>query len=458
MSVPGAAAGREGARAAFFLAVAGAVLGGFWPVMVWWWRRTGDDSDEPLGVLALVAALGWMVAGRARLEFGAAGLLAAAVCMVGVRLLAEAMALPMLVLGLACVVALVLALRLWRLPGVTVLLSLALPWVATLQFMAGYPLRVAVALAAEKGLRLAGVAVTREGTDLWHQGVAVGVDAPCSGIRMLWFTLFAAGFLAAQFRLRWLPTLALLAAAGGLALVANAVRATVLFFPEAGLVQWPHWTHEGTGLLLFLPCLVLLMLLARRWEENRRMGVISPGERATVPGRALAVLGVTCLAVAVSWLGQEREAKAETADSVAPVAWPETFRGMVLEPLPLSVREEHFEAGFPGALARFRCGEGEVILRRVDRATRMLHPAQDCFQAAGFEMQRVSGEAVPGDGLWQVWRAQRGEEPPLVVCEQIRSRTGELFTDVSAWYWSALRHPEDGPWLAVTWVRRAEEP
>jgi hypothetical protein len=92
---------------------------------------------------------------------------------------------------------------LWVLPGVVMLLSLALPWVATLQFVAGYPLRVVVAMGAEKVLRLMGVLVTREGTDLWYEGVAVGVDAPCSGIRMLWFLLFAAAFLAARFGLRW---------------------------------------------------------------------------------------------------------------------------------------------------------------------------------------------------------------------------------------------------------------
>jgi hypothetical protein len=135
------------------------------------------------------------------------------------------------------------------------------------------------------------------------------------------------------------------------------------------------------------------------------------------------------------------------------VVWPESFRGMPLEPMPLSVREEHFAAGFPGALGRFQCGEGEVIFRRVDRATRMLHSAEDCFKAAGFEMKRQSGQAEAGDGLWQVWKARRGEERELVVCEQIRSASGDLFTDVSAWYWRALRHPEEGPWTAVTWVR-----
>lgn len=421
----------------------------FWTVLDWWWRRVGDDSDEPLGVLALACAVWFVWQERKRLGVTAWALVLGAVLAVCVRLVAGEM--PMLLVGVGFVIVLTVALRLWRLPGVVMLLSLALPWVATLQFVAGYPMRLVVAVAAEKVLRVFGVLVTREGTDLWYEGVAVGVDAPCSGIRMLWFLLFGGAFLAARFGLGWGRTVVLMMVAGGLALLANGVRATVLFFPESGLVHWPHWTHEGTGILLFLPCLALLMWLSRRWEGRLKRELVA-GE---VARGGMVVFGLVCVAVGVSWTvpGVEATPKAE----LVAVVWPESFRGMPLEPLPLSVREEHFAAGFPGALGRFRCGEGEVILRRVDRATRMLHSAEDCFLAAGFEMVRQSGQAEAGDGLWQVWKARRDGESDLIVCEQIRSAEGDLFTDVSAWFWRALRHPEEGPWTAVTWVRYANE-
>ena len=200
-----------------------------WPVLQWWGRRVVDDSDEPLGVLALVAGMAFIGQARHRLGTSATALAIA----LGLILIGRVMAsgLPMLIQGLLLVLALTVSLRLWRLPGVVSLLSLALPWVATLQFVLGYPLRVIVAIGAEAVLRLVGLAVTREGTDLWYQGVAVGVDAPCSGIRMLWFLLFAAAFLSARFRLRWGRTIVLHVIAGGLALLANGVRATVLFFP-----------------------------------------------------------------------------------------------------------------------------------------------------------------------------------------------------------------------------------
>ncbi len=423
-----------------------------WPVLQWWGRRVVDDSDEPLGVLALVAGLAFIWQARHRLGTSATALAMA----LGLILVGRVMAggLPMLIQGLLLVLALTVSLRLWRLPGVVSLLSLALPWVATLQFVLGYPLRVIVAIGAEAVLRLGGVAVTREGTDLWYQGLAVGVDAPCSGIRMLWFLLFAAAFLSARFRLRWGRTIVLHVIAGGLALLANGVRATVLFFPESGLVTWPHWTHEATGLVLFAPCLAVLLWLAQRRPTATAVSSISPPPPINEPLRWGFL--VACVLIAASWSFRLTVSSSTPTDS-QPVEWPSTFRGQALVPLPLSVREEHFAAGFPGQLARFRCGDGEVIFRRVTRATRMLHSAQDCFTAAGFDLQRLSPATVAEDGIWQVWEARRGDDRPLIVCEHIRSAEGDLFTDVSAWYWQALRHPEKGPWLAITWVRHARE-
>ncbi len=428
------------------------LLAAFWPVLMWWGRRLVDDSDEPLGVLALVCALFFLWRERTSLRVSRASLVVALSLAVAARLLADR--LPMLALGLLLVTALVVALRLWRLPGVAVLLSLALPWVATLQFLLSYPLRVVVATTAGGLLSLFGVEVTREGTDLWHQGMAVGVDAPCSGLRMLWFLLFAAAFLTARFRLDWPRALFCLALGGVLALLANILRATVLFFPEAGLVSWPLWTHEATGLLFFAPALIALLLCTRRLERKAasesRMMVSMPSTGWVRAFCAVAVI------LSLSWF-LRAEAPVTKPLAQSAVEWPDQFRGLALTPLPLSMREEHFASGFPGALARFRCGEGEVIFRRVDRATRMLHPAEDCFKAAGFEMRRLSASVVAEDGLWQVWEARRGDDPALWVCEQIRAANGDLFTDVSAWYWQALRHPENGPWTAVTWVRFAHE-
>jgi len=37
------------------------------------------------------------------------------------------------------------------------------------------------------------------------------------------------------------------------------LRATVLFFPEAGLVHWPGWTHEAVGLAAFIAVIAPLL-------------------------------------------------------------------------------------------------------------------------------------------------------------------------------------------------------
>src|SRR5690606_31711754 len=103
---------------------------------------------------------------------------------------------PLVRAGLAAL-ALGLALSRWRFgvwlhPGVTGLLLLSLPVVPTLQFYLGYPMRWLVAALASAMLRLAGYAVRPEGACLDWAGKLVALDAPCSGVRMLWAGLFLA--------------------------------------------------------------------------------------------------------------------------------------------------------------------------------------------------------------------------------------------------------------------------
>ena len=50
----------------------------------------------------------------------------------------------------------------------------------------------------------------------------------------------------------------------------------------------------------------------------------------------------------------------------------------------MSEVEQRFAARFPGAIARFSDGERVIVLRHVERPTRMLHPAADCFRGLGY--------------------------------------------------------------------------
>ena len=112
--------------------------------------------------------------------------------------------------------------------------------------------------------------------------------------------------------------------------------------------------------------------------------------------------------------------------------------------------------GFPGEIRRFHFDGGQLILRRVHHATRMLHASADCLRAAGCRLLHQPRQASdqngnmvtcytftdPAGGIWEVneW----------IVAENGSRRAA----NVSSWYWMALRSPEEGPWLAVTVMKK----
>jgi hypothetical protein len=143
------------------------------------------------------------------------------------------------------------------------------------------------------------------------------------------------------------------------------------------------------------------------------------------------------------------EAPATNTAAVAFPGWPSTFEGKTLMQLPLSEMEKQFASGFPGRIARFSDGEHEIIIRWVTEATRMMHPASDCFQGLGYSVKPLAAHRDARGALWASFAATKGNER-LVVFERIHSDSGETWTDVSAWYWSALRHEGSGSWWAMT--------
>ena len=129
--------------------------------------------------------------------------------------------------------------------------------------------------------------------------------------------------------------------------------------------------------------------------------------------------------------------------------WPRTFAGQTLTQLPLNETEKRFATEFPGRIARFSDGEREIIIRWVTEATRKMHPASDCFQGLGYSVKPLAAHRDENRLLWASFAATKGEER-LRVYERIHSDSGESWTDVSAWYWSALRYEGSGSWWAIT--------
>ena len=135
------------------------------------------------------------------------------------------------------------------------------------------------------------------------------------------------------------------------------------------------------------------------------------------------------------------------------------LRNRPLTQQPLTALETRFAANFPGAIARYRAGETTLIVRQVTQPTRQLHPAADCFRAAGYTLGAVRTREDGAHARWNCFEARQGGQR-WRVCERITDTAGHQWTDVSSWYWSALWSQRaanpGGPWWAVTTVTPIE--
>lgn len=239
-----------------------ALLAAFWPVWRWYILRMLDGSDEKLGLVALATVVVLAAVKRTKGEGGRLPLRAASV-LVGLYVLTYPWLPPLAhsIIAVSAVGLFVSALAFGRAfqPAVWGLLLLSLPVTASMQYYLGYPLRVVAGRASAWLVGLTGLSVSARGTCLRWMGETVAVDAPCSGVHMLWAGAWLAFTLACLYGLPAVKTFAL-AVFSGLAVVAgNAVRAAVLFYREAGLVHWPAWAHEGVGVAVFAATALVIL-------------------------------------------------------------------------------------------------------------------------------------------------------------------------------------------------------
>ena len=247
------------------------LLGGLvlalWPHWIYMARRMVDGSDEPWGILALATVLVLVARDRAELSVPTRSALVASAALAVVAATAS-LVLPDLAAAAVAMLALALFLvhALPRRPAtpLVALLLLALPVIASLQFYLGFPLRVFTAHATSLVLALAGVDASAAGAAILHQGTTVLVDAPCAGIGMLWVGSYTAALLSYLARADGARTAMNAVAAALLVLAANVARNAALFFPEAGLVQWPAWSHEAIGLAALALAVVPIVLITSR--------------------------------------------------------------------------------------------------------------------------------------------------------------------------------------------------
>jgi exosortase/archaeosortase family protein len=216
--------------------------------------RIGDSTDQRWGLLALATAL-FFVLSKKISNRGIERSLTLPSFLVLLYVVTYPVLPPLVRAGLA-ITALGVTLSLLRFgkafhPGLLGLLWLSLPLISSLQFYAGYPLRLLVGGLTAPILRLGGFAVVQQGTCLNWAGQLIWIDAPCSGIRMLWVGLYLAFALLCIYELRFLTSLLLLTIALVVIIAGNVFRAVALFYFESGVLQMPGWAHDFASLVAF---------------------------------------------------------------------------------------------------------------------------------------------------------------------------------------------------------------
>jgi exosortase/archaeosortase family protein len=437
-----ASIGRGQAPAAYIL-IAATMLA-FLPVLRWYWTRVLDYSDEPLGIVSLITACALTVNRSPEVPLRRTVTLVVALVATFVLLAPWIPA-----LGEALLMALAIGLlvsdcffgRQFHL-GVVGLLTLSLPLIASLQFFLGFPVRAVTTEVVSLVVSSLGWYAQPEGTLLVWRGELVAIDAPCSGIKMLWSALFL-HFSLSTFR--GLGNARILLGYSGTVLMVfmgNVLRTTLLFFTESGIVRLGEWAHVAIGLLSFFMVCVGIVAM-HRWLLKIQPSFTNTGQRST-PREAAFLVGACCSVCIFSLCTSSPAVEPQSIDFPG---WPKDFQGAPLIEVGLSSQESRWERQFPGRVGRFTDGNREIVIRWVRSATRSLHPASDCLQALGYTIKPRRIRRDTSGSLWGCFDAVRGSKEPLSICEQIRDGDGISWSDTSSWFWhAALRPSHKGYW------------
>ncbi|MFT4582190.1 MAG: exosortase/archaeosortase family protein [Gammaproteobacteria bacterium] len=221
----------------------------FWPVWIWYAQRLNDGSGEVWELVSIATALLVLVL-RPVQNRTAARCLIAPVCVLVVYVCTYKFLPPLLRAGLAFSVLAILAssyrgARRFDV-GIWGLFMLALPVVASFQFAFAYPMRVLIGWFAVPLLNLTGFMVTQQGTLLMWGERQIVIDAPCSGIHMLWAGAYLAFSAMCVCDLNRLASISLLVITAAAILAANILRVSSLFFLETDIVAGPAFGHDAT--------------------------------------------------------------------------------------------------------------------------------------------------------------------------------------------------------------------
>jgi len=227
----------------------------FWPVIRWYLLRVMDHSDEPWGVLALATLCLFFVIKRKKRVLAIPNFILPSIFL-AIYILLFNFTPPLLRAFIAIITTSSILSQLFFgkffNPSVYTLSILSLPIISSLQYYGGYPLRVITGFFMVPLLRLSGFNVVMDGVLLNFAGKTVLIDAPCSGIKMIWTGLYLSSIMALFFKLSSRNAMILLVLSLVFVLAGNILRSTSLFFLEAKVIQAPHWMHNTAGISAFL--------------------------------------------------------------------------------------------------------------------------------------------------------------------------------------------------------------
>ncbi len=242
-----------------------ALVAATWPVWRWMVYRFADGSGDTWELLAALTAVAVMVRDRELRPSVVSLSLPAALLLIYAASYSFLSPLPRGMLAMAAIGTAISALWYGRRIEIAIcgLLLISLPVMASLNFYLGYPLRVAAGTMTEALLQMNGIAALREGAQLQWNGQSIAIDAPCSGVKMLWTGAYLSFSLSAMMRLSAPRTVTLTLLTVVVVIIANAIRATSLFYVEAGIFEGPELLHDAIGLVMFAFAAVMVFAMAR---------------------------------------------------------------------------------------------------------------------------------------------------------------------------------------------------
>lgn len=427
----------------------------FWSVWRWYYLRHSTSNEEFFGVFALAAILIICFWKKPKTE-PKIHLLPIVICLLFYTLSYHF--LPPLLRAVIAVSGLTFLLSNWRFErrfhfGIWSLFLLSLPIVASMQFYFGYPMRVIIGEATSILLKLNGLDVFREGVCLHFGRQQIWIDAPCSGVKMLWTGFFLAALLITIYDFRFKKSVLAFSGAFIVIILGNIFRATGLFYLEAGLVKMPEFAHQGIGVSSFiLTCIGILFVINKIKQMKQSEPKTIELNSFTTKYKIIGLFIISIFALIVPFYSNNKNIikTVQTAKT-----FPNELEGRDLIQLDLTEREQFFLNDFPGEVRRFTDGNREIIVRFVTEATRKLHPSSDCFSAIGYQIKPLPLRIDENQQKWACFSANRNENN-LKVCERIYTNDGKSWTDVSSWYWSALSDNNPNGYWAITVAENTE--